>query len=51
MLIIIGKIIPKENIEKLSIPDLFMLIVSVFLHDIGMAPDEKYILAWKINFQ
>lgn len=47
MLIIIGKIIPKENIEKLSIPDLFMLIVSVFLHDIGMAPDEKYILAWK----
>ena len=24
-----------------------MLIVSVFLHDIGMAPDEKHILAWK----
>lgn len=47
MLTIIGKIIPQENLQKLSTPDLFMLIVSVFLHDIGMAPDEKYILAWK----
>lgn len=33
--------------RKLSTPDLFMLLVSVFLHDIGMAPDEKHILAWK----
>lgn len=33
--------------RELSKPDLFMLIISVFLHDIGMAPDEKYILAWK----
>jgi hypothetical protein len=24
-----------------------MLVLSVFLHDIGMAPEEKYILAWK----
>lgn len=47
MLTIIGKLIPQENLRKLSTPDLFMLIVSVFLHDIGMAPDEKQILAWK----
>lgn len=47
MLTIIGKLIPQENMRKLSTPDLFMLIVSVFLHDIGMAPDEKHILAWK----
>ena len=33
--------------KALSAPDLFMLIISAFLHDIGMAPDEKYILAWK----
>ena len=42
MLTIIGKLIPQENMRKLSTPDLFMLIVSVFLHDIGMAPDEKH---------
>lgn len=47
MLAILGKLIPKENLKELSTPDLFMLIISVFLHDIGMAPDEKYILAWK----
>lgn len=47
MLTIIGKLIPQENMRKLSTPDLFMLIVSVFLHDIGMAPDENHILAWK----
>ena len=47
MLTIIGKIIPQENMKALSAPDLFMLIISAFLHDIGMAPDEKYILAWK----
>ncbi len=47
MLIIMGKLIPKDCIQKLSIPDLLMLLLSVFLHDIGMAPDEKYILAWK----
>lgn len=47
MLVIIGKIIPKSSIDMLSIPDLLMLVLSVFLHDIGMAPDEKHILAWK----
>lgn len=47
MLAIIDKIIPKNNMKRLSIPDLLMLIVSVFLHDIGMAPDETHILAWK----
>lgn len=47
MLAIIDKIIPQNNIKELSIPDLLMLIISVFLHDIGMAPDEAHILAWK----
>ena len=47
MLTIIGKIIPQEKMSKLSTPDLFIIIISVFLHDIGMAPDEKHILAWK----
>lgn len=47
MLTIIERIIPTSSLEKLSIPDLLMLILSVFLHDVGMAPEEKYILAWK----
>lgn len=47
MLKIIDKIIPVESIKKLSIPDLMMLLLSIFLHDIGMAPDESHILAWK----
>lgn len=47
MLTILGKIIPISTLEKLSIPDLLMLVLSVFLHDIGMAPEEKYILSWK----
>ena len=41
MLSIIGKLISQENMRRLSTPDLSMLIISVFLHDIGMAPDEK----------
>lgn len=47
MLTILGKIIPESTLANLSIPDLLLLILSVLLHDIGMAPDEKYILAWK----
>lgn len=47
MLAILGKIIPVSTLENLSVPDLFMLVLSVLLHDIGMAPEEKYILAWK----
>lgn len=47
MLTILGKIIPASTLENLSVPDLLMLVLSVLLHDIGMAPEEKYILAWK----
>ena len=34
-------------ISNLSIPELELLILSAFMHDIGMAPEEKDILAWK----
>ncbi|WP_271765929.1 HD domain-containing protein [Aquimarina algiphila] len=44
------KLIPKENIQNFSIPELAILILSSFFHDIGMAPDEKEILAWKKVF-
>jgi len=47
MLTILGKMIPESTLKALSIPDLLMIILSVFLHDIGMAPEEKYIRSWK----
>ncbi len=47
MFTILGKVIPKSTLETLSIPDLLILVLSVFLHDIGMAPEERYIRAWK----
>lgn len=34
-------------IKNLSIPELQLLILSAFMHDIGMAPEEKDILSWK----
>lgn len=41
------RLIPEENIKKLTSPELLLLIVSAFFHDIGMAPDEKEVLVWK----
>lgn len=47
MLFIIGKLIPKTTLDYMSIPDLMMVILTVFLHDIGMCPPENHIKAWK----
>lgn len=41
------KLLTKNNIEKLYVPELMLLILTVFFHDIGMAPDEDTILCWK----
>ncbi|MBD3630314.1 ATP-binding protein [Cyclobacterium sp.] len=41
------RLIPKETIDELTSPELLLLIISAFFHDIGMAPDEKEVLAWK----
>lgn len=41
------KLLSEENIPKLSTPELLLLILSAFLHDIGMAPDEKSVIAWR----
>lgn len=41
------RLIPEEIIKKLTSPELMLLIISAFFHDIGMAPDEKEVLAWK----
>ena len=41
------RLLPPETILKLTIPERMLLILSALLHDIGMAPDEKDVLAWK----
>jgi molecular chaperone HtpG len=40
-------LIGKENLNYLNIPELMLLIMSALLHDIGMAPAESEIIAWK----
>jgi len=45
------KLIPEERIACLSIPDLMLLILTAFFHDLGMAPYEYEIRAWKQNWE
>ncbi|MFD2671866.1 HD domain-containing protein [Marinicrinis sediminis] len=40
------QIIPLNTLEKLSVPELMLLILTAFFHDIGMAASEKDIRAW-----
>jgi len=44
---IMDMLIPQKTLDKLSIPELMLLILTAFFHDIGMAPEEKYLQAWK----
>lgn len=41
------RLLTKNNIDELYTPELMLLILTSFFHDIGMAPDENSILAWK----
>lgn len=41
------RIISPSLIDKLSSPELMLLILTAFFHDIGMAPEEKEVLSWK----
>lgn len=41
------RILSKKNIDKLSVPEQMILIISAFFHDLGMAPDEGEVLTWK----
>lgn len=41
------RLLTKENIQNLSSPELMLLMLSAFFHDIGMTPDEKEVITWK----
>jgi len=47
VLMLMEKLLSPEKIEELSVPELMLLILSAFFHDIGMAADEKHVSAWK----
>lgn len=47
VLYLMEKLLPKEVVANLSTPELILLISSAFMHDVGMAPDEKEVLTWK----
>lgn len=46
MLYIADRLIHEDTLKKISSSTLFMIIVTIFLHDIGMAPDANLIKAW-----
>ncbi len=47
VLMLMEKLLSPEQINELSVPELMLLILSAFFHDIGMAPNEKNVLSWK----
>ena len=51
VLLLMEKIIPKNTLKFLTIPELMLLILTAFFHDIGMAPDEKKVRAWKKDWE
>jgi hypothetical protein len=51
VLYLMEKIITKEKINELHVPELTLLILTAFFHDIGMAPDENHIRAWKGDWE
>jgi len=41
------KLLSEQAIKNLSTPELMLLILCSFFHDIGMSPEEKEVLAWR----
>ncbi len=44
------RLLSPNVIENLSIPELQLLLLTAMMHDIGMAPEEREVLAWKKVF-
>lgn len=41
------RLLGSNIIKNLSAPELMLLVLTAFFHDIGMAPDENEVIAWK----
>lgn len=46
VLALMERLIPQATLKELSIPELMLLILSAFFHDVGMAPAEDEVKAW-----
>jgi len=47
VLYLMERLFTDKNLSELSSPELMLLILSAFFHDIGMAPNEKDVISWK----
>ena len=47
VLTLMERLIPDKELANFTVPELLLLILSAFFHDIGMAPDVVDVLAWK----
>lgn len=47
VLSLMERLLTESNIKRLSPPELMLLILTAFFHDIGMAPDEREVIAWR----
>jgi len=47
VLTIMEHLIGSKLIAQLTIPELLLLNLSAFFHDIGMAPDERTVMTWR----
>ena len=47
VLALMKRLLSEEQLAALQVPELMLLILSAFFHDIGMAPDERDVLSWK----
>ncbi len=50
VLALMERLLSPDQIKELSVPELMLLILCAFFHDIGMAPDEADVQAWKKYF-
>lgn len=41
------RLLSSNVIKNMSTPELMLLILTAFFHDIGMCPEEKEVVAWK----
>lgn len=45
------KLVPDDNMERLSLPDLMLLNLTAIFHNLGMIPYEYEIRAWKQDWE
>lgn len=46
VLTLMYKLMPKDTLNTLSAPELMLLVLTAFCHDIGMAPSEEEVITW-----